>query len=871
MSRSKVNYLKFALLLTTVFFSVELVNAQSVKHLYIANDDHTDYMWTGNEAQYDTAFVKMLDYYLDEIDASKNNPDDFQTRFNCDGNYWLKTYQKYRSPSQFIRLINAIRSGHISVPLNSVVSTFGAQPAEAVIRGMYYAGNLERKYDLRFTLASSIENNTMPLGLSSLWAGSGAKYTWRGVGGYGSQLSYESRAHRNYYLYNYTGLDSSSLLMKWYPLGDFGNYAECRLNTKQKDTSSTDLEKIIKKLAAFCDTTSENSKYPYSIAGAFGYGHDNLDTYVAPLFIKAAMAQTNESQKVRVANEEDFFRDVAAKYPQLPSESLSYGNEWDLLCASMNETTAEVKRATEKLRSAEALETVVSLNNPNFAEKLEDAKKQAYDAFGLYWEHNWTADGPVGIAPRAKWQIKLKNQIVAYTDSLYELSKTELENQIASENKERFFVFNPLSWQRNDFADVELHETGIFKIIDTQSHQEVPYQSIEKNGKTFLRIAATNIPPVGYKVYDIVKGKAEKFKNEIKVDGSTIQNEYYSLTLSPSGVITHIFDKSSGKDLVFSNQGSFFNDVGVKDLNDGDAVTLENYGPVSATLKAVSRKPVAHTVRVTLFANQARIDIENSIDENFNDNKTWSFDFNVPFSTIHHEEVGAILTVKKASEGGDYADENARYDWQTFNHFVEVSNNGFGVTLSNLDCSFFKLGNSTKDFLDENSSQIKALAGGRIDRKVEDNGVLGVPDQFGNSKFNYHFALYSYQNAFDATKSMKFALAHQNPLATGIIKKNAEKGKMPCQFSLLKVEDDNVLLWSLKPAEKGRAEGIIARFWNVSNQPSSSKFQFYQPIREAWQTSHIETNQFQIPVYSGQLQTSFRKQQIRTLRIKLHP
>ena len=61
--------------------------AQSIQHLYLANDDHTDYMWTGNEVQYDSAFVKMLDYYLLQIDATKNNAPDFQTRFNCDGSY----------------------------------------------------------------------------------------------------------------------------------------------------------------------------------------------------------------------------------------------------------------------------------------------------------------------------------------------------------------------------------------------------------------------------------------------------------------------------------------------------------------------------------------------------------------------------------------------------------------------------------------------------------------------------------------------------------------------------------------------------------------------------------------------------------------
>ena len=41
------------LILSFLFIAVFGTKAQTVKRLYIANDDHTDYMWTANEAQYD--------------------------------------------------------------------------------------------------------------------------------------------------------------------------------------------------------------------------------------------------------------------------------------------------------------------------------------------------------------------------------------------------------------------------------------------------------------------------------------------------------------------------------------------------------------------------------------------------------------------------------------------------------------------------------------------------------------------------------------------------------------------------------------------------------------------------------------------------
>ena len=262
-------YMKYIVLVFIIIGSFYDIEAQTaVKRLYIANDDHTDYMWTADEAKYDSAFVKMLDFYLNQVDSTKNNAPDFQARFNCDGSYWLRAYQKFRSPAQFNRLIDAIKSGHISSPYNSLVSTYGAQPTEAVLRGMYYAGSLERAYNLRFTLAQAMENNTIPLGLSSLWAGSGVKYSYKGIGGYGSQMTYEYRANRRKQLYHYTGLDGTSVLTKWYDYNEkkyapFGGYAECRMYPNKRPVSQTvEIEQVIDKL----DKYTNNPQYPFSIA-----------------------------------------------------------------------------------------------------------------------------------------------------------------------------------------------------------------------------------------------------------------------------------------------------------------------------------------------------------------------------------------------------------------------------------------------------------------------------------------------------------------------------------------------------------------------------------------------------------------------------
>ncbi len=566
---------------------------------------------------------------------------------------------------------------------------------------------------------------------------------------------------------------------------------------------------------------------------------------------------------MRVSNEEDFFRDVERSYPNLPAESVSYGNEWDLYPASMNETTDQVRRATEKLRTAEALATLVSLKDSPFGNDLTGARKRAWDAYGLYWEHDWTADGPVTRRERADWQIRQQRQITGYVDTLYSRSVTALGNSLsASGGATRFYVFNPLSWVRSDVADLPVDVAGPTKAIDVSTNKEVASQVIRKGGRTYLRIWAENVPSVGYKVIELRKGVPISQPLAAQVNGEFMQNAWYQLRLRKSGVISELTDRKAGnRSVVQPVNGRLFNDLGTANPDAGNALVVENAGAVSVTLKAVSNDPIAHTVRVTLYHNSPRIEVEDSIQANFGDVKTWSFSLNLNNPTTHHEELGAILTAKKAMRGGHYANRNARYDWQTFNHFADLSEPGYGVTVSNQDCSFFKLGQSTVDSLWETSPQLNALAGGQVDGEK-----LGILKQNGDTAFRYQFALRTHQTSFNALSAMRFSLEHQNPLVTGAITGPANSDPAT-SYSFLAVSDPGVLVWSLKRAEEGIKRGVIARLWNLNTKPTRATLKLAKPIRQAWQTSHVETDETTMKPTAGQLKATFSPQQINSYRL----
>ncbi|MBC7926736.1 MAG: glycoside hydrolase [Bryobacteraceae bacterium] len=857
----------------------QLVASAQQKKIYIALDDHTDYVWTADEETYRQAFLEMIDYYLDLADKTKNEPPEWQSRFHVGGNFWVKVYEQNKSPKEFERLMAAIRSGHLSMPLNALDQTYGATPTEAVLRGMYYAGSLERKHNIRIPLATAMENQTLPYGLGSLFAGAGAKYSWRGICGCLTKINKTGK--RPHEIYWWKGADGSKLLMKWHTLinGEsgsrtIGGYAEARVPDREIEFVMKDQRFV--------------SRYPYPEVGIFGKGWDDLKT-MTDEFVVAARKNSNSERKVIVSNMVDFFEEFESKHgAKLPEFNASFGNEWDLYSASVTEVASRVRRGVEKLRGAEALVAYVSQKFPEFMTSRHESATRAWVDLGLFWEHNWTADArDITREYRNQWGRRVASDFETYVNSLQADAVHTLGGMIASEPsaQRRFYVFNPLGWQRSDAADVALDSIGPVHVVDLSTGEEVPSQIVQVPGEqdlrlsTFLRIAARDLPPVGYKVYEVRNGAGQKFADAATVaDGSTavkngamrgktIENAAYKLLVEDRGAISSWVDKERGNRELsgkLENGRSTMNDLGL----DPGQLEVENAGPVSVTLRARGDSPLMHESRITLYRDGRRVDIRNDITENFGGTHHWAFSFNVASPDIWHEEIGAVIRAKLQQDGGHYSAEMSRLDYLSLNHFAAMSApDGSGVTLSNWDLAFMKLGDSqmlgAQSFLDTKTASIQVLAGGQIDAPR-----AGVAKQGGDKHFLQRFALSSHAK-FRAADSMRFSLEHQNPPITGWVR----NGKaFPAKTdSLLSVNNPNLLLWSLKVAEDGPAKGLVTRFWNLSGQAEDYQVKLKSPIRSAWKATHTERDLSALPVVAGSVAVNAAAQQIQTLRIEPRP
>jgi len=831
--------MKVSTLLALFVFSVPALFCADTSRIYIANDDHTDYMWSGNEADYRAAFCSMIKYYLDRADATENQPPDFQARFNCDGSLWMWEYERNK-PDDFMRLINRIKDGHISVPLTPLTICYGAQSAEGVLRGMYYAGRIERRYNLRFPTAQPMEDQTMPYGLGSLFAGAGAKYCWMGICGCASRTA-DNTVQRTHEIYWWQGRDKSKkLLIKWNSLiapvvtpdrnMSLGGYAEARYPAQ-----------IVNYLL---NNTTYNTHWPYPLVkAAFGKGWDDLKTETTE-FEDVSRQESMPTLHVRNSNEIDFFQDFEKTYaqdPNFPHYSAAFGNEWDLYTASAAEVTARVKRSIERLRTAEAMSTLVSLKNQDFMNGREAERDLAFMNMGLFFNHDWTADrDAVWKDALGRWGKRLASQIEGYADKLQTEASFALGSLIQkSDQNIRFYVFNSLSWERNDVADFPYWGPTPIHVIDLLTGQETPSQIVTAgNHQQFIRIMAQRVPSVGYKVFEVQQGQGQALTDTITANpaSGSLSNEYYSLTVGANGAITSLVERTSNRQYVMNVGGRAINDLG----SGHGTIELENAGVVSATLKVKDvPTPLMHTTRITLYRNSDRIDIRNEITQNFGsvgDNPpAWAFSFNLSSPDTWHEEVGDVIRAKLQPDG-HYSGNHARYDWLTLNHFVEMNSGSLGVTLANADCLFMKTGKSTLTSLDTTTPQINVMVGGQVD-----GPKLGIYNQGGDSYFLQRFGLRTH-GAYSQTTAMKFGLEYQNPLVTGPVTGTSSSYDEK-SYSLLTISDPNVLLWALKPGEEGIANaGVALRVWNMSNSASNftAKLTGWN-ITSAQHATHIET------------------------------
>jgi alpha-mannosidase len=510
----------------------------------------------------------------------------------------------------------------------------------------------------------------------------------------------------------------------------------------------------------------------------------------------------------------------------------------------------------EKLRTAESMAALVSIGDNKIFEVLKQYKEDFLYGISVYNLHGWTADGPIDRHDFASFMRKQQQKVTDYVDTLYNLSLNEMGRKINVDGLDNgIFIYNTLNWDRKGFVDIPIKK-DYNCLSDPRTNKVINGHIISKDQSQYLRIFVDEIPSMGYKVYQLTNKNISSQEEIFQFKDDTLETPLYIVHISRSGAIDYLFDKKAKKNWVKGR----INDIGSNNHESGSIKQIIKNAPGQITLLCRSDEPVKYESRITFYADNPRVDFQNTIMENYDELLHWTFNFNVEKPEVWHEEIGAVIKAKLASAGGHYADRMARYDYLTLNHFVNVGNEKESISISNADCLFFRLGNSTPDFLDMNSSSIHILVGGQVNKEQN----LGIIKQDGDSIFHQSFSILPHHHKFDEGTSMRFALDHQNPLIGGNVLQGGEWKNN--KHSFIRNNNKDVILWTLKPGED---EGSILRFWNMETNPVMSKINFSQNPQKAMTTTHIETDIIEIPIRNKTLSINLNQHQLKTYRVCL--
>jgi alpha-mannosidase len=827
-----------------------VVASQAAGHdVYLMNSNHTDYNWNATTAQYDAAMLAELDYYLQQIADTSGSPPEEQARYVPDNWWFLWLYEHDRTAEQFDRLIDAIRSGYITIPLNPFVILYGALPTEAAIRAGYYPGRIARRYGLEFLLAENIENHTNPWGIASLWAGSGVRYTWKGVCGCADQQAPDRSDEE---LFIWQGPDDKILLFKWYNLlgsyKDWGGYSEARNIVDGASSIDTQIARTQSRMPGI------------GLTGMFGAGWDDVDWQSTGVVDKVvAYNDLGTGDRALVSNGIDFFRALESSGAAATLATLrgGWGNDWDMWAASLAERTSRVRRALELLRTAEALAVTAELHDPGTWPPVRGSLESGLISVWKFFEHSWnvTGGGPTLAqmkADKEAWAQDIENAVsgaIAGADAtIVVLFDTPNEDRVA--------VFNPLGFTRTDVAKIEVTGPGPYVVLDVASGLEVPSQLISDGAQTMLQFLASDVPSLGYRVYRYAAGTPSAWPAAATVTpGSrTIESDLYRVVLGTRGQITEATHKVPEPDVQLAGAN------GMNDFGSGAfaSFTAENVGPVSATLRVDLSDP-ARTVRVRLVTGVDRIEIDNVITQNVTGLQTYSFHTNLPGAQIRFEEIGAIARPGLVTEGGDFL-QGARANRMTLNHFVSFDLEDYHLVLSNRDAYAMQVNDSTNATFDLTGDEVHVVV------MEQQTPGAGTADQGGDDLFRNRFAVRGEDGPFDGAEAMRFSFAHQNPLHSVVLPRNQTGPLTAATAGLLSIDADNVVVTAFKPAED-EGGGWVVRLWELGGQPTSVSIDASAVSADgAWHTSLIESDIAPVPVAAGTVSTSINANEIKTFR-----
>lgn len=411
-------------------------------------------------------------------------------------------------------------------------------------------------------------------------------------------------------------------------------------------------------------------------------------------------------------------------------------------------------------------------------------------------------------------------------------------------------VFNPHSWSSKVNVELEVGGLKPTDILVDDERNQVAMQTVQSwatSGGRYRISFMADLPPLGYRVYKIVKQNSEHTFPTIKANDHLLENENYRVEIDPkTGFVTSLYDKNKNLELL---DGPAARPVVINDKSDTWSHNVLQYkeeiGEFTAkSVQRVEHGPVKSVIRVvseygksTLIQDFAMYREKNQIDVSVTLN--WQEQFKMlklkfPVNLVFRKGTYEIPYGHIVRECN--GEEEPGQSWIDLSGTHQPTGEMYGLSLLNDGKYSFDIHNKEMSI-----TVLRSPIYAHHDPLIpQEDGHYSFIDQ-GIQKFTY--SLFPHEGNWETAGTVQRA-AELNQKPTSIIE-TYHRGVLPQKDSFLSVDVDNVIVSVIKKAEEN--DDLIIRCYETTNRAAEAKIE--------------------LPKWNRTIVTGFKPCEIKTFRI----
>ncbi|HEY5560321.1 MAG TPA: alpha-mannosidase [Clostridiaceae bacterium] len=426
-------------------------------------------------------------------------------------------------------------------------------------------------------------------------------------------------------------------------------------------------------------------------------------------------------------------------------------------------------------------------------------------------------------------------------------------------DKKSLIVFNSLSFNRSDIAEIDIPKDFKNFIIVDEAGDNIPFQRISQEKAL---IFVKDVPSKGYKAFTLIPSREDEYV-EISKKVTHLENNFFNIEFDTKGNIISIYDKENVREILkekcVGNMLQVFEDKPYNyDAWDINIYYQEKMWPVEdlVSMELTEDGPIRSTIRIKhlfldsviiqniyIYKEIPRIDFSTYIDWKEKQlllKAAFPVDIHADKAT-YEIQYGNVERPTHWNTSWDYARfEVCAHKW------ADISEGDYGVSILN-DC---KYGHEIKD------SVMKLTL---LKSAIEPN------PEADREEHNFTYSIYPHKGDWREGNTVNMAYMVNCPLMTKI--EDVHEGTLPRSMSFVKCDKNNVILEVVKKAEA--SDSLIIRLYECWNSRTNTTLTFANEILGLVECNLMEKNMEALSFQKNSFSFVMKPYEIKTFKIDL--